>query len=98
MATRNNPKRGGTEDAQRKAGVGRLANTSTNPADTSAHPRAEKPIARPTQKVAQDDMAANPATTDGGKDRARIVPPANQGDSREVTDRIVGGEPGDTVY
>ena len=98
MTARNNPKRGGTEDAQRKAGVGRLANTSTNPADTSANPRAEKPIGRPAQEVARGDTAANPATADGGKDRARIVPPPNQGDSSEVTDHIIGGEPGETVY
>ena len=98
MATRKSPNRGGTGDAQRKANVGRLANTSTNPADTSANPRAEKPIAHPAQEVARDDMAANPETTAGGKDRARIVPPKNQGDSSEVTDHIVGGEAGATVY
>jgi hypothetical protein len=43
-------------------------------------------------------MAANPETTAGGKDRARIVPPKNQGDSSEVTDHIVGGERGAPVY
>src|SRR5215208_4337509 len=98
MTARNNPKRRSTEDAQRKAGVGRLANTSMNPTDTSANPRAEKPIGRPAQEVARNDTAANPATTAGGKDRARIVPPPNQGDSSEVTDHIIGGEPGETVY
>jgi len=98
MATRNRPNRSGRDDAQQKANVGRLANTSTNPADTSAHPRAEKPIAQPAHEVARDDMDANPETTAGGKDRARIVPPKNQGDSSEVTDHIVGGESGATVY
>src|SRR3954463_11708729 len=98
MAARNKSKRDATEDAQRKAGVGRLANTSTNPADTSANPRAEKPIGRPAQEVAREDTAGDPAPTAGGKDRARIVPPPTQGDSSEAPDHIVGGEPGETVY
>jgi hypothetical protein len=98
MASQKTPKRRAPDDSQQQASVGRLANTSTNPADTSAYPRAEKPIGQPAQEVARGDMTANPETTDGGKDRARIVPPPNQGDSKEITDHIVGGEAGATVY
>jgi hypothetical protein len=98
MASQKTPKRRAPEKDQQQANVGRLANTSTNPTDRSANPRAEKPIGRAAQEVARDDMTANPETTDGRKDRARIVPPPNQGDSKEVTDHIVGGEAGATVY
>jgi hypothetical protein len=81
-----------------QTGTGRLANTSANPSDTSAHPGVEKPIAGPAQEVAEGDFDANPLTVAGDEDEARIVPPVNQGDASEVTDKIVGGEAGATVY
>jgi len=98
MAMQDDPLRNGGAGPRQEAGVGRLANTSENPEDTSVIPGVEKPIARPAQAVAEDDMDASPPTEDGGEDRARIVPPPNQGESTEVTRHIVGGEAGDTVY
>jgi hypothetical protein len=83
---------------QQTTNTGRLANTSAQPGDVSAIPGVEAPIGDPAQDVAQSDLTAHPTTEDGGKDRARIVPPANQGESAEVTERITGGEPGATVY
>jgi hypothetical protein len=80
-----------------QTGTGRLANTSVKPGDMSATPGVEKPIAAPAQTVAEDDLDANPPTVAGDEDHARIVPPANQGDASEVTDKI-GGEAGATVY
>ncbi len=88
----------GSDREQRTTNTGRLANTSARPQDTSAIPGVERPIAGPAQEVAESDMDAHPATAEGGKDRARIVPPPNQGDASEVTEHIVGGEPGATVY
>ena len=98
MAVQEDPTRGGSEDVRQQTGTGRLANTSEKPGDVSAHPRVETPVGRPAEEVAQEDASAQPATADGGRDSARIVPAANQGDSAEVTDRIVGGEAGETVY
>ena len=85
------------QHSQQQANTGRLSNTSAIPEDISAHPGVERPIADPAHEVAQDDLDANPATGEGGKDRARIVPPPNQGDAAPVVEKV-GGEAGDTVY
>jgi hypothetical protein len=98
MTTHDDRPRDTSTVRQQTTNTGRLANTSAQPGDVSAIPGVEAPIGGPAQEVAQSDMTAHPTTEDGKKDRARIVPPANQGDSAEVTKRIVGGEPGATVY
>ncbi len=96
MATQQ-PNAGRGADQAKEQGVGRLANTSVVPNDVSAIPGVEKPISGPAQEVARKDLTEHPATADGDRDRARIVPPSNQGESDEVTKNI-GGEAGATVY
>ena len=98
MSSHDDRPDGGSERQEQTTNTGRLANTSIKPGDMSAIPGVEAPIAGPAEDVAQSDMDAHPTTVDGGKDRARIVPPPNQGDSSEVEEHNVGGEPGATVY
>ena len=87
-----------TQTPREQTNTGRLANTSANPNDTSANSRAEQPIGQPAQEAAREDLHDHPATADGGTDQGRIISPSNQGDSEDVTEHIVGGEPGETVY
>jgi hypothetical protein len=88
----------GTPGVREQTDTGRLANTSANPQDTSANPRVERPIGQPAEAAAREDLHTHPATVDGGTDQARTISPSNQGDSEEVTEHIVGGEAGATVY
>src|SRR5688572_22670126 len=74
MATENQPSNAEQDNREEQHGVGRLANTSVEPGDMSAIPGVEAPIGRPAEAMNRDDLDAHPATADGGRDRARIVP------------------------
>ncbi|HEY7060031.1 MAG TPA: hypothetical protein VII06_01020 [Chloroflexota bacterium] len=81
----------------RTAGTGRISNNTSDNKDMSSYASEDATMGRPAQQMARDDMDAHPETEDGGPDRARIVPPANQGDAEEVTDHL-GPNVGATVY
>ncbi|HLH26134.1 MAG TPA: hypothetical protein VK066_26755 [Chloroflexota bacterium] len=79
------------------ASTGRLSNDTSDNKVMDSYTSEDATMGRPAQQTARDDMDAHPATEDGGSDRARIVPPANQGDADEVTEHL-GPEAGGTVY
>lgn len=97
MASKHTPKQETSGEVQQQTGVGRLANASAKPGDMSAIPGVLAPIGQPAQEATADDLDEHPPSADGDVDRARIVPPDNQGDSDEVTDKVAG-EAGATVY
>jgi hypothetical protein len=87
----------GDGSERKQTGTGRLANRPAKPGEVLGVPQQTAPIAAPAEQTSARDFDEHPATTAGDEDRARIVPPPNQGDASEVTERL-GGESGDTVY
>ena len=79
------------------AGTGRISNNTSDNKDMSSYASEDARMGRPAEQVAVADMDAHPETEDGGVDRARIVPPADQGDADEIIDRL-GPNTADTVY
>ncbi len=97
MAMKHDPARGGSAGAKEEARVGRRSHTTADNIEYSASVGVEERLGRPAEETAHADMGAHPATVDGSEDRARIVPPPNQGDSDDVTEHL-GPESGGTVY
>ncbi|HZS00128.1 MAG TPA: hypothetical protein VFE37_15550 [Chloroflexota bacterium] len=79
------------------ASTGRISNNTSDNKDMSSYASQDATLGRPAQQVAREDMDAHPEAEDGSVDRARIVPPANQGDAEDVVERL-GPNTGATVY
>ena len=79
------------------AGTGRISNNTADNKDMSSYASDDATMGHPAEQVARDDLDAHPETEDGSTDRARIVPPANQGDAEDVVEHL-GPNTGATVY